>query len=239
MKNRCLLLSLIIPLICIGCAEKVETIDIQENIAEYYFPEHLYNRGAKDIDADGYEIENYVIDQYIPIIYQGNYEDVLLGNGKSVAEQGNQLVCLCMLESYTDKKICTPKDFLKRFQNQIDDNGLAYNLIDTLKEIAGDDGEVYEKPFDLQMLSEELNTPNTNALIYIPHNSIYGKNAAYLIVEDIDPNDLIMIRDPIMQNIEKYGQFDKITNVPMYDAYDFIVAAGNDSLMYIIRGGND
>ena len=214
-------LLLCIPLILCGCAKgKIETISNEQTVQKM---EHT--------SFDQTESGRYMV---VPILYQQNYEDVTLGSS-SVAEIGGGITTLCMAISYATGNLIEPGEFINEYQSYIDQNG----NVDIDACLENSNIWMYEtRTFDFQDMVNTMGEDKyTICLIEINHKSPFGTGASYLIITGSSDEGYLCVRDPDLNNKEKYEIKRTMYGESLYGTADILAAAGNNANAYYVHLG--
>lgn len=190
---------------------------------------------AEELDIEVHELTSEDEIEYpelVPIYYQNNYRDVTFGD-TTIAQEGNLVTCLAMLESYYKNKSITPDIFVATHSNDcikgID--SLNSNSIAKYANYYGSELEAVE--FDFKTACEHIKRYQAKIILKIPHNSVLGNGTSYILLTGISENGII-VRDPNKDNIESYGIREE-NGEYSYEPYLLSIAASRSSVMYILE----
>lgn len=176
------------------------------------------------------DTENVSFFSTLPELYQKDFDNVWF-NGGTVAENGNLLVCLCMLASYYQQHWILPSDFIAEYSEYISDDG-NIDIYGASNAFLESNAHITIETFDFKKASEYLINDSAIILLRIKNPSIYSEYSTYLILTGIG-DGYISVRDPIYQNLEKHSyNYDDYAGY-YYSAYDVLISAGNDTTMYV------
>lgn len=208
-------------LLC-GCGDKITTISTVEELPK----EDGIDKSYEQTDAGNYMV--------VPIMYQQSYGDVVLGDA-TVAERGAAVTTLCMALSYATSSLIEPADFISKYEPYINNSG----VVDIGKALADTKGLRYEaKIFDFQDMAEHLWEDNTTiCIVEINHNSPYSEGLTYLILTGCTEEGYMCVRDPNLDNKEKYEISSTYYGESLYSTADVLAALGTNAKAYYIYYG--
>lgn len=171
----------------------------------------------------------------VPMYYQQDYGNVCYGEN-TIAESGNLITCLSMLDSLYKSEYITPDVFVEDYSQYICPEGVISpeSLINAVAQ--GNGRKLYKTPLKAKNLPYYVIENRLAVLVHIPHSSIYGQNSSYIIITDIDEEGNIVVRDPNKYNIEQYGEV-KDSGETTYSPFEFMFEAGENAILYILGGG--
>lgn len=177
--------------------------------------------------ADGPELKF----DTMPMYFQQDFSDIPY-QGASIAEKGGLITCLAMLDSYSRQEFVSPDLFIASYS---DFNDADDTFLDTLQKYANmNDLELCTEALNINQLAEQINVNMYPVLIYIPHESIYGKECSFIIIYKATAEGNLIVRDPNKNNIDEYAEYD-INGETIYDADTFILAASKSAIMYTFQ----
>lgn len=177
---------------------------------------------------------NEATDEYlgdVPMYFQNDYRDIAFGDS-TVAQQGNLVTCLSMLESYYLNENVTPDIFISKHPEDCSKGIKGLNSNSISKYASLYNVELTETNFDFTEALEHIRRYQAKIILKIPHNSIFGTGTSYMLLTGIKDGGFIVC-DPNKDNIDNFAT--KVDNYYIYDAYLVSVAASNSSIMYIME----
>ena len=162
-NNRLIVLFCCFIFLLSGCGkEAVEVRTISEKPEEEKLEDKTWS-----ISTDG---ESFMV---IPNMFMQDYADVAISDECTVAEKGELITCLAMIDSYWNKGTVTPEKFIEKFGKYINKNGTC-DIDSISKDIMKGEGRLYEKmEFQPKTMSELISKYEATVLLEIPHNSLY------------------------------------------------------------------
>ena len=148
------------------------------------------------------------------------------------AECGNQVACLSMVYSYYHPNTyIEPEVFCDMYKDYINSDGTVNKEL--YKKIASDLGiQEFEEPYDTVTAATYLKLDRAKIIVFINNPSIYGKGSSYIILNGLNSEKYMYVRDPNEENIKKYAQIDEFGE-PMYNVYELTEATGANNTMYV------
>ena len=228
MKKRVMLLLLAFMMLLSGCSN--EEPNTQNEITNY---EGVANEITFSSDIDGISLDDLKEVEYesFPYFYQEDYSAKF--GDSTIADTGNLVTCLSMVESYYEKVEVTPDLFIEK-HSELCENGtesLNSSQISNFIEELGL-GCVKEE-FDLKMASDSLKTLHGCIIVFIPHNSVYGEGGSYLLITGIY-EDKFIVHDPVKESMNRNKCVNTETDDIIYNATVLTASASDSSSMWII-----
>ena len=224
--NKLIISFMCCSLLFVGCGkeEEPEVHTISE-----------MSEDTKDEDDTWYKMEDGSF-MVVPNMFIQDYEDVKISKKYTVAEKGQLITCLSMIDSFWNGKTVTPDKFIKEYKSYIKSDG-SCDIDAISEEIMKDDSMTYEKmDFDAMIMSEKISKNQAVVLLEICHNSIYGKGKSYMIITGIAEEGYACVRDPNKWNNDNLAsQYKTDMDETLYPLTEVLASAGNDSTMYIYR----
>ncbi len=162
-----------------------------------------------------------------------NYESSLL----DIYKYGDKNICLSEIVAYyQDNGSMEAEMFGYKYEDYLEVTGIAKDEV--CEQIAKDSGcKMDQVTFDAEEVFVRMKLSSCICLLHINHPSIFGTNAAYLVLTDLylGDNNLngVVVRDPNKKNLDKYAIAYTDYNEPVYSFSAIIGAAGDDSTCWI------
>lgn len=231
MKRKILVLLFSATLIC-GCGNQS---NVASSIAEIYTNEQKQSQSTMTFNttddsvtiSKGGEVKKI---EAFPYFYKEDYDNPF--GDSTLYENGNLVVCLSMIESYYKEEEITPDAFLINHAGLCKDGSASLNSGQITYFIEDLELGCIEDEFKLKEASDSLKTLHGCILVYIPHNSIYGKGGSYLLITGIDGENFI-VHDASKSSEEK-NALGKTDEDVIYDATELTAIASKSSRMWIV-----
>lgn len=175
-------------------------------------------------DANTKKIEDF------PYYYKEDYHNDF--GDSSIDINGNLVVCLSMIESRYKEIEIPPDIFLTNHPELCKDGSESLNSVQIAGFIQSIGLGCVEDIFKLKTASDSIKTLHGCILVYIPHNSVYGKGGSYLLITGIEGQNFI-VHDASRASQEKNKLEISDGNI-IYDATELTAVASKSSKMWII-----
>ncbi len=175
-------------------------------------------------DADTKKIEDF------PYYYKEDYHNEF--GDSSIDINGNLVVCLSMIESRYKEIEIPPDMFLINHQELCKNGSESLNSAQIAGFIQSIGLGCVEDTFKLKTASDSIKTLHGCILVYIPHNSIYGKGGSYLLITGIEGQNFI-VHDASKVSQDK-NKLEASDGDIIYDSTELTAVASKSSKMWII-----
>lgn len=243
MRNKFIIAGMLIAgcILCTSCGmtqeEKEEYKQQQEDLAngiegdtEPTVTLQQYNYIQIEVD-EGPEGTFYTM----PMYYQKDFKHISRGS-LNIAENGNLITCLSMMDSQYSADYITPDKFLDKYKDFITDEG-AYDKESLIRAVAEQNNRILTiEPLDVLKLPVYLETYNLNVLVHINHPSIYGDSSSYIVLTGITEDGNLYVRDPIYTNRKNIAKVYE-NGETVYSSFELFLEAGSDATVYVMGGG--
>ena len=136
---------------------------------------------------------------FIPLMDQGDYDDVKYGRYGTVANSGCGIVCLAMAATYLTDEWQDPVDLADRFGRYNTSEGSAWSLFEDAAEVLGFGFQ--EQTGSWKVAKEALE--NGQLVICSQRNGLFTNGGHYILLGNITDAGKVMVFDPNGGNWEK------------------------------------
>ena len=136
---------------------------------------------------------------FIPLMDQGDYDDVKYGRYGTVANSGCGIVCLAMAATYLTDEWQDPVDLADRFGRYNTSEGSAWSLFEDAAEVLGFGFQ--EQTGSWKVAKEALE--NGQLVICSQRNGLFTNGGHYILLGNITDDGKVMVFDPNGGNWEK------------------------------------
>ena len=136
---------------------------------------------------------------FIPLMDQGDYDDVKYGRYGTVANSGCGIVCLAMAATYLTDEWQDPVDLADRFGRYNTSEGSAWSLFEDAAEVLGFGFQ--EQTGSWKVAKEALE--NGQLVICSQRNGLFTNGGHYILLGNITDDGKVMVFDPNGGNWDK------------------------------------
>ena len=136
---------------------------------------------------------------FIPLMDQGDYDDVKYGRYGTVANSGCGIVCLAMAATYLTDEWQDPVDLADRFGRYNTSEGSAWALFEDAAEVLGFGFQ--EQTGSWKVAKEALE--NGQLVICSQRNGLFTNGGHYILLGNITDDGKVMVFDPNGGNWDK------------------------------------
>lgn len=230
MKNRkvFIVVIMLISILMIACGSRYNDTNESTNDT------NEENSSPIDIAQEKTNSLEYGAYQTVPTMYIQDYPDVEIPmEGKTIAENGELIVSLCIIESYLTNTYIEPIDFIKKYGEYIKTSGDVD--IDAVAEKMNPEG-VYRKQenYDIDFVTQEIEKGSI-FLVEIPHQNEFGGSTTFFILNGFTSENYASVRMPNKNNVVKYGVAISTFGDTLFYTADVLTAMGTTATVYEFR----